>query len=380
MTDFLVIDKKYVLFVNVPELALKEEVIEYDNIEYSERYGVKMLYNNIINNINFKIYNDDYFKIKLERYNNVIADNLEQSQLKSFSLNDWKKVVNFCVLNRIKPENTSLIDYEIEDKYFIDFDDDKLSDLCSSLEIDNFLCKFILGKNYENSFMYEHPLILPFLSTNIERFIFIISSLDFIDDNVDIIYDITWRYNEFETRSENKKKYPNTHYKKYFTERILQIEEYLNKYDDVLVKNLLLGRTFSVFETYIRDTLKVSVIKDKQCLERFLSQKQYAKRSIRISKFLSYDVLTPIIKELEDQTFHNIDKIVNLLEIIGIKTNSITDEDKKNYMKILIKRNKMTHFSEIDNNIDEVIKSLIAIEKKIVELIDPVVIDKLFYA
>ncbi len=40
----------------------------------------------------------------------------------------------------------------------------------------------------------------------------------------------------------------------------------------------------------------------------------------------------------------------------------------------------MTHFSEIDNNIDEVIKSLIAIEKKIVELIDPVVIDKLFYA
>lgn len=160
----------------------------------------------------------------------------------------------------------------------------------------------------------------------------------------------------------------------------MQIEEYLNKYDDVLVKNLLLGRTFSVFETYIRDTLKVSVIKDKQCLERFLSQKQYAKRSIRISKFLSYDVLTPIIKELEDQTFHNIDKIVNLLEIIGIKTNSITDEDKKNYMKILIKRNKMTHFSEIDNNIYEVIKSLIAIEKKIVELIDPVVIDKLFYA
>lgn len=71
---------------------------------------------------------------------------------------------------------------------------------------------------------------------------------------------------------------------------------------------------------------------------------------------------------------------MNLLEIIGIKTNSITDEDKKNYMKILIKRNKMTHFSEIDNNIDEVIKSLIAIEKKIVELIDPVVIDKLFYA
>lgn len=50
-------------------------------------------------------------------------------------------------------------------------------------------------------------------------------------------------------------------------------------------------------------------------------------------------------------------------------------------MKILKKKkNKMTHFSEIDNNIDEVIKSLIAIEKKIVELIDPVVIDKLFYA
>ena len=71
---------------------------------------------------------------------------------------------------------------------------------------------------------------------------------------------------------------------------------------------------------------------------------------------------------------------MNLLEIIGIKLIQSQMNIKKLHENTQKKKNKMTHFSEIDNNIDEVIKSLIAIEKKIVELIDPVVIDKLFYA
>lgn len=71
---------------------------------------------------------------------------------------------------------------------------------------------------------------------------------------------------------------------------------------------------------------------------------------------------------------------MNLLEIIGIKLIQSQMKIKKLHENTQKKKNKMTHFSEIDNNIDEVIKSLIAIEKKIVELIDPVVIDKLFYA
>ncbi|NFE84099.1 hypothetical protein FDB42_12570 [Clostridium botulinum] len=293
---------------------------------------------------NFNIYIENR-NIMLEKNSEYMTENSLQKAKKFYNDNNtlkkWSEVINNLITCKAKPEFTlwGISDFEFEDTI--------LSELKKKNELQKFLLKDDLEWNTETDYS-ESLYNIPFLSSD-ELFFLLLEK----KDKGNVIIDVTDRLNNMDFNAQEefykRKTFHRAKFEEEYNKIIVKIE---NLKDDDLTKKMFLSHLITMFESYIRNVIRV-LVNNKDFYVRAIVENEY--RFYGKKRSVSYKELFKIIEGLKKQinkfinenSFQSKEIITNyLINIFKVYKNEDENDFKEFievYEKIIKKRNIIIH-------------------------------------
>lgn len=226
-----------------------------------------------------------------EEYSKKIID----MYLENRDICKWQQATKNLIQNRAKPESFFLIDYELERELFQDQNGSN-----SQLE------QYILRNNInhiDDLVISDQLFNIPFLSKN--EYLYFMVSL--FDEKEDILIDITERQaNKLEYLRKSFNIHKHSVFYREFEENYIYLKENLKKYtDDQLVCNLFIPYAISLFESYLKNIIRLAANSSNYYLREIIKKDD---RMIQGKKQIKYEEIFDKLFDVRELVNSSIDK------------------------------------------------------------------------